>query len=115
MATNVLKLLLLSSVMCAITEASVIQSKHLNTRHKESVNLNQRDDKAIYYPVLGIKGQGANTIHPRLEIRELEKNTDQFNVFLLGLQRFQNMSQDDKLSYFRVAGMFSVKPVSILT
>jgi tyrosinase len=54
--------------------------------------------------VLGIRGLGSDTIHPRLEIRELERRPDEFNVFLLGLQRFQNVSQDNKLSYFQVAG-----------
>jgi hypothetical protein len=56
------------------------------------------------FPVLGICGLGAGTIHPQLEIRELQRNKDQLNVYLLGLQRMQNMAQDDKLSYYQVAG-----------
>jgi tyrosinase len=40
-----------------------------------------------------------------LEIRELQRSPDQFNVYLIGLRRFQNTSQDDKLSYFQIAGM----------
>jgi hypothetical protein len=54
--------------------------------------------------VLGIRGSRSDTIHPRLEIRELERRSDEFNVFLLGLQRFQSVSQDNMLSYFQVAG-----------
>ena len=57
------------------------------------------------FSVLGISGLGVSTIQPRLEIRDLERyHPDQWNVFLLGLQRFQSVSQDDKLSYFQIAG-----------
>ena len=57
------------------------------------------------FSILGISGLGVSTIQPRLEIRDLERNhPDQWNVFLLGLQRFQSVSQDDKLSYFQIAG-----------
>ena len=58
------------------------------------------------HPVLGVRGLGIDTTHPRLEIRELERNKDQFNVYLLGLQRLQNIPQDDKFSYYQVAGRF---------
>ena len=58
-----------------------------------------------YFSVLGVKGLIDGT-HPRLEIRELEKKEDQWNLFLLGLWRFQNMNQKDKLSYYQIAGMF---------
>jgi hypothetical protein len=59
------------------------------------------------FSILGVAGldDQNRTVHPRLEIRELEKHTTQWNVLLLGLQRFQNVSQDDKLSYFQIAGM----------
>jgi hypothetical protein len=61
--------------------------------------------RASVYPVLGVRGLGVDTTQPRLEIRELERNRDQFNVYLLGLQRLQNISQDDSLSYYQIAGM----------
>lgn len=57
------------------------------------------------YTVLGVRGLGVDTTHPRLEIRELEQNKDQLNIYLLGLQRFQSTSQEDELSYYQVAGM----------
>jgi tyrosinase len=34
----------------------------------------------------------------------LERNKDQFNVYLLGLQRLQNIAQNDKFSYYQIAG-----------
>lgn len=51
--------------------------------------------------VTGIQGLG---VQPRLEIRELEKNADQWNIFLLGLDRFMRSNQSEKLSYYQVAG-----------
>jgi tyrosinase len=56
-------------------------------------------------PVLGLPGLGVTTTYPRLEIRELQRRPDEFNVYLLGLRRFHNTSQDDKMSYFQIAGM----------
>ena len=56
------------------------------------------------FSVLGIVAFGDGTPHPRLEIRELQKNKDQWNVFLLGLHRFQSVDQNDRLSYFKIAG-----------
>lgn len=56
------------------------------------------------HPVLGVRGLGIDTIHPRIEIRKLERNKDQFNVYLLGLRRLQSIGQYDKFSYYQIAG-----------
>ena len=40
----------------------------------------------------------------RLEIRELQKNADQWNLYLLGMERFKAKDKNDKLSYYAVAG-----------
>jgi tyrosinase len=58
-----------------------------------------------FFSVLGVAGVGGDSSYPRLEIRELEKNTDQWNLYLLSLRRLQNVAQSDKLSYYQVAGM----------
>jgi len=57
-----------------------------------------------YFSVLGVAGVAGASIHPRLEIRQLEQNADQWNVYLLGLIRFQQMNQTDPLSYYQIAG-----------
>ena len=51
------------------------------------------------YSVWGIRGLDSSTMYPRLEIRELERNKDQLNIYLLALQRFQSKDQEDWLSY----------------
>ncbi|KAI8939615.1 hypothetical protein NX059_003376 [Plenodomus lindquistii] len=43
--------------------------------------------------------------YPRLEIRDLQKNADQWNLYLLGMERFQGKSKSDPLSYYQVAGV----------
>ena len=50
---------------------------------------------------------GINTfgVQPRLEIRQLQQNTDQWNIFLLGMLRFQQTNQTDQISYYQIAGI----------
>ncbi|SMQ51746.1 unnamed protein product [Zymoseptoria tritici ST99CH_3D7] len=54
------------------------------------------------FAITGITDFGTQ---PRLEIRELEKNRDAWNIYLLGLERFKAAPQDDKLSYYKLAGI----------
>jgi tyrosinase len=42
---------------------------------------------------------------PRLDIRELKKNADQWNLFLLAMERFQNKPKNDPMSYYQIAGI----------
>ncbi|KAF2115499.1 hypothetical protein BDV96DRAFT_646497 [Lophiotrema nucula] len=58
-----------------------------------------------FFPVVGVSALGGSNVDPRLEIRQLEKNPDQWNVYLLALRKFQNMSQSDKRSYYQIAGI----------
>ncbi|KXH27737.1 hypothetical protein CSIM01_11574 [Colletotrichum simmondsii] len=42
----------------------------------------------------------------RLELRDMAKHQpDQFTLFLLGLERFKNVPEDQPLSYFQIAGI----------
>lgn len=43
--------------------------------------------------------------YPRLEIRDLNKNADQWNLYILGMERFQAMDKNDPLSYYQVVGV----------
>ncbi|KAL1639538.1 hypothetical protein SLS58_007842 [Diplodia intermedia] len=51
-----------------------------------------------------LTGAGGGTA-PRLEVRDLAANADQWNLFLLAMQRFQSKPQTNKLSYYQVAGI----------
>lgn len=75
--------------------------------------LARRQQSTNFTAVTGITTFG---VHPRLEIRELEQNLDQWNIYLLGLARFMQTNQSDKLSFYRIAGelpFFSYSPVTI--
>jgi len=52
----------------------------------------------------GACGSG-RTSYPRLEIRELNKNADQWNLYILGMERFQAMDKNDPLSYYQIAAV----------
>jgi hypothetical protein len=53
------------------------------------------------FAVSGVTGGG---VQPRLEIRQLMENTNQFNIYVLAMQAMQQDNQDDFLSYFSIAG-----------
>ena len=76
-------------------------------RHEvEEVQSNQeatmrtRQDQTV--AITGINTFG---VQPRLEIRQLQQNIDQWNIFLLGMLRFQQTDQSDQISYYQIAGI----------
>jgi tyrosinase len=99
------RLLLVLSLLCSSTESTIVRAhRRRHTVTNLHSHIRRQDD---IYPVLGVREHGLNNTAPRLEIRELQRNPDLFNLYLLGLQRWQNTSQDEKLSYFQIAGMYA--------
>lgn len=84
------------------------------TRHDDAVHpLNRRQstnssgqstNASGFTIVTGIQNTSPQ---PRLEIRQLEKNADQWNIYLLGMRRFMRTNQTEKLSYYQIAGKLS--------
>lgn len=60
-----------------------------------------------YFAIQGVHGgRGSDGSVPlRLEIRQLIQNTDQFNLYILALYRFQNTDQSDPLSFYQIAAI----------
>lgn len=56
-------------------------------------------------PTVAITGINTFGVQQRLEIRQLEENTDQWNIFLLGLRKFHDNDQSDLTSYYQIAGI----------
>jgi hypothetical protein len=100
------QLLFVVGLLCSSAQSRIVVG---HRRHHDVTNVytlsRRQNTTAAFYPVLGIAGLGVDTTQPRLEIRELQRNPDLFNLYLLGLQRWQSTNQDDKLSYFQVAGV----------
>lgn len=61
----------------------------------------QNTNSSGFTVVTGIQGTSPQ---PRLEIRELQKNADQWNIYLLGMNRFMRTNESEKLSYYQIAG-----------
>lgn len=107
----VLSRLLVFVTFLHIVSAAVVapllkhQIKELTRRDDAFEQLLDRRQTAAnssgYTVVTGIQGTGTQ---PRLEIRQLEKNPDQWNIYLLGMDRFMRSDQSEKLSYYQVAG-----------
>lgn len=87
----------------AVTPLLKHQIEELSSRSDDIEQLlNRRQTNSSGYTVVtGIQGTGTQ---PRLEIRQLEKNADQWNIYLLGMARFMRSNQSEKLSYYQVAG-----------
>jgi len=53
-----------------------------------------------------VTGAGSGADFSRLEMRDLQANRpDQWNLYLLGLRRFMQTDQSNKLSYYNIAGI----------
>lgn len=53
---------------------------------------------------IAITGAADGGQYPRLEIRDLQKNSDQWNLFLLAIEHFQAKDKNDPLSWYQIAG-----------
>ena len=72
--------------------------------HDEPQHLEERQSGG-FVAITGVPGN----VYPRLEVREMLFNKpNQWTLFILGLQKFQRMSQSDRLSYYQIAGIHGV-------
>lgn len=57
------------------------------------------------FPVTGIPSGASGPVPQRLEIRQLQKNTNQWNLYLLAMAQYQSMNQSTMTSYYQIAGI----------
>jgi tyrosinase len=73
--------------------------------HDEPAHLQERQSGG-FMAVTGVPG---NAIYPRLEVRQmLFTKPNQWTLFVLALQKFQQMSQSDRMSWYQIAGIHGV-------
>lgn len=106
-----------SSLFLALPLASSVAA---HAHHGEHAHLHVRDvEDVIEEPhvleerqsggFVAVTGVNQNAVHPRLELRQMLWNKpNQWTLFVLGLQRFQQMSQNDRMSYYQIAGIHGV-------
>ena len=61
----------------------------------------KRQGPGSYYAITGATGG----VHPRLEVRELEKTGEMWNLYLLAMRDFQAIDQNVIDSWYQIAGM----------
>jgi tyrosinase len=84
--------LIAASLLSTLSHGSPLQSLH---------SVNHHAHRASSYRILGAKGG----VYPRMELRELEKTGEMWNLFLLAMTDFQNMDQNTIDSWFQIAGI----------
>ena len=52
-----------------------------------------------------ITGAPGGGVQPRLEIRQLEAQPDQWNLYMLAMQAFQQTSHNDVMGWYQLAGI----------
>lgn len=59
------------------------------------------------FGVTGVQSgrSGDGSVPLRLEIRQLQQNADQWNLYLLALDRLQNVNQTEQLSWYQISGI----------
>lgn len=62
----------------------------------------QNPGPGSYFAITGATGG----VHPRLEIRDLEKTGQMWNLFLLAMKGFQDMDQKSIASWYQIAGEY---------
>lgn len=61
----------------------------------------RRQSSSETFVVTGVASAG---VHPRLELRAMQDDADLWNLYILGLRRFYDTDQDDKLSFYQISG-----------
>lgn len=78
-----------------------------NSELPEGSSLDKRQSGT--YAITG--ATNSQTTQPRLEIRQLEQNADQWNLFLLAMQDFKGMDQAPIDSYYSISEIHGVPNV----
>jgi tyrosinase len=94
-----------SSLVGFTTLTSLLASAQAasNSTEGPSCGVAKADDS--YFSVVGVQGTG---VHSRQELRKLAKDTELWNMFLQAFDRFQAMDQNEKISFYQIAGQSSI-------
>lgn len=104
------RLVLVLSFTCSLLSTCVtaaVNPSLLAKRERVAAIRRQLGTYPITGPRTGLHSNGSfsNTTLPvRLEIRQLQQNTDQWNLYLLGLERLQAANQTELLSWYQICG-----------
>lgn len=103
---------MLFAIIFFIQAAAALHGQHSHHVHRspEAMRENLEETKKMLaerannVQITGVP-TGQSSVSSRLEIRQLKKNADQWNLYLLGMERFMAKSKSDRLGYYQVAGV----------
>jgi len=102
-----LSFFLVLQTLCAPTWSNPVNPK-LKPHVVEDIALGPRqaiDTRQSTNPPFRVTGvRDGGPPQPRLEIRQLQQEPDQWNLYLLALDRMQKADQSNELSYYQIAG-----------
>ena len=84
---------------CLLALVGICNSSPVTNPSSDSDPLEKRQSQSSF-AITGIQGTAL-----RLEVRQLQKNTAQWNLYLLALNDFQNRDQSTQLSYYQISGI----------
>lgn len=90
-------MVVLSKLASVVTLSSLLGSAFASPLPEPTLEERQSN----FLAVTGFPGN----VQPRLEIRTLQQDSVQWNLFLLSLQAFMAMSQPTRESYFQISGI----------
>jgi hypothetical protein len=61
---------------------------------------------AAAFDAINVLPSTCDSLHPRLEIRDLANDHVQMTLFLLALKRMQEANSSDPASYYKIAGEY---------
>ncbi|GAW18090.1 hypothetical protein ANO14919_075610 [Xylariales sp. No.14919] len=99
---SILTFVLFASIFFSHGLANAHGVKGYDYGHRMNLRVNKRDfgQSSIVGSLPLVDGQP----QPRLEIRDLQKNHDQWNLYILALSWMQYTSQDSPFSFYQIAG-----------
>ena len=104
--------MLLIAFFCVALSLNGSVFARVNTAFNDSVSTHELtyDTTLEKRAILPVVGAPSPTL-PRLEVRQLQQKTAQWNIFLLAMQKLQDTSQTKKKSYYQLAGIHGVPRV----
>ncbi|KAF2011614.1 Di-copper centre-containing protein [Aaosphaeria arxii CBS 175.79] len=82
-----------------------LHGAHHHAHRSHGAHLEETEDvlnkRANNIAIRGVQ----SPLAPRLEIRDLQSNSDQWNLYLLGMERFMAKPKNDRESYYQIAGV----------
>lgn len=100
-------ILLLQSVVVAQHHHGYAHT-HPAHRSVEAMNDHLQETRSILEARannIQIRGAADGRQYPRLEIRDLQRNRDQWNLYLLAMERFKAKPRNDRMSYYQICGV----------